>query len=129
MRPVDPVDYCQPEKKAPFHCTWFRAVGHVPENQALHRCLLAYASDFDLLDTCMRPHGFTYFQPGMVISSLDHAMWFYRDFRIDDWLLYACESPTTGHARGLSRGNIFRRDGTQVACVSQEGLIRAVGEP
>ena len=126
IRPVDPLDHFHPEKSSPNQYVWFRAAGPVEGNQALHRCLLAYASDFGLLGTCLRPHGATYYQPDMVTASLDHAMWFYRDFRIDDWLLYACESPTAGHARGLNHGNIFRRDGTLVACVTQEGLIRRV---
>ena len=128
IRPIDPVDPYHPEKKAPVQYVWFRADGSVPDNQALQKCLLAYASDFGLLGTSMRPHGVTYYQPGMVMASLDHAMWFYRDFRIDEWLLYACESPTAGHARGLNRGNIFSRDGKLVACVAQEGLIRQLGD-
>jgi acyl-CoA thioesterase-2 len=97
-------------------------------NPALHRSLLAYASDFSLLGTCLRPHGMTYYQPDMVIASLDHAMWFYQDFRVDDWLLYACESPVAGQARGLNHGNIFSRDGKLVACVTQEGLIRRLSK-
>lgn len=127
VRPVDPVDRYQPTKKDPVQHIWFRANGAVPNDPALQRCLLAYASDFSLLSTCMRPHGLTYYQPNMVTASLDHAMWFYRDFRIDDWLLYACDSPTTGHARGLNRGNIFSRDGKLVASVTQEGLVRQLG--
>ena len=126
LRPIDPVDPYKPEKSTPIQYVWFRAAGQVPDNQALQKCLLAYASDFGLLGTCLRPHGATYYQPDMVTASLDHAMWFYRDFQIDDWLLYACESPTTGHARGLNHGNIFSRDGKLVACVAQEGLIRRV---
>ena len=128
IRPVDPVDHRQPEIMPPVQYSWFRAVGPVAGDQALHKCLLAYASDFGLLGTCMRPHGVSYYQSDMVIASLDHAMWFYRDFRIDEWLLYACESPAAGHGRGLNRGNIFRRDGTLVASVAQEGLIRRVGQ-
>ena len=128
IRPVDPVDHRQPEIMPPVQYSWFRAVGPVAGDQALHKCLLAYASDFGLLGTCMRPHGVSYYQSDMVIASLDHAMWFYREFRIDEWLLYACESPAAGHARGLNRGNIFRRDGTLVASVAQEGLIRRVGQ-
>lgn len=128
IRHVDPVDHYQPEKKAPIQYTWFRTDGRVPDNRALQKCLLAYASDFGLLSTCLRPHGVTHVQSNMVTASLDHAMWFYRDFRMDDWLLYASDSPTSGHARGLNRGNIFRRDGTLVACVAQEGLIRQIGE-
>jgi acyl-CoA thioesterase-2 len=127
IRPVDPVDQQQPEKKAPIQHYWFRAEGPVPDNQVLQKCLLAYASDFGLVTTCLRPHGVVYSQPDMVTASLDHAMWFYQDFRIDDWLLYAIDSPVSGHARGLNRGNIFRRDGTLVACVAQEGLIRRIG--
>ena len=98
--------------------------GPVPDRPALHRSLLAYASDFALLSTAMLPHGVGYYTPGMVMASLDHAMWFYRDFRIDDWLLYVMDSPAAGHARGLARGNLFRRDGTLAACVAQEGLMR-----
>lgn len=127
IRPVDPVDRYQPTKKAPSQHIWFRANGSVPQHPALQKCLLAYASDFSLLSTCLRPHGLTYYQPGMVTASLDHAMWFYRNFKIDDWLLYACDSPTSGHARGLNRGNIFNRDGKLVASVTQEGLVRQVG--
>ncbi len=129
IRPVDPVHPYHPEKKPPLQYAWFRAAGPVPDNPALQKCLLAYASDFGLLGTCLRPHGVTYYQPEMVTASLDHAMWFYRDFRIDDWLLYACDSPTTGHARGLNHGSIFTRDGQLVACTTQEGLIRHIGSP
>ena len=124
IRPVDPIDRYQPSKKDPVQHIWFRANGSVPDDPALQKCLLAYASDFSLLSTCLRPHGLTYYQPNMVTASLDHAMWFYRDFRVDDWLLYACDSPTSGHARGLNRGNIFSRDGKLVASVTQEGLVR-----
>ena len=128
IRPVDPVDRYEPVKKAPVQHIWFRANGAVPNNPVLQRCLLAYASDFSLLSTCLRPHGLTYYQPNMVTASLDHAMWFYRDFQIDDWLLYACDSPTTGHARGLNRGNIFSREGKLVASVTQEGLVRQLAD-
>ena len=128
IRPVDPVDRYEPVKKAPVQHIWFRANGAVPNNPVLQKCLLAYASDFSLLSTCLRPHGLTYYQPNMVTASLDHAMWFYRDFQIDDWLLYACDSPTTGHARGLNRGNIFSRDGKLVASVTQEGLVRQLAD-
>jgi acyl-CoA thioesterase-2 len=124
IRPVDPVNPLEPEVKDPVQYIWFRAAGPVPDNKALQKCLLAYASDFSLLSTCMRPHGVTYYQPDMVTASLDHAMWFYRDFAVDDWLLYACSSPISGHSRGLNHGNIFSRDGKLVACVAQEGLIR-----
>lgn len=126
IRPIDPVDRFNPEPKAPRQYVWFRADGVVQGDHALHKCLLAYASDFGLLGTSLRPHAATYYQPDMVTASLDHAMWFYNDFRIDDWLLYACESPVAGHSRGLNHGHIFRRDGKLVASVTQEGLIRRV---
>lgn len=126
MRPVDPVDLVHPQKKDPVQHVWFRAAGRVPNQPALQKCLLAYASDFGLLSTSMRPHGVTYYQPDMVTASLDHAMWFYRDFQIDDWMLYVCDSPSAGHARGVNRGSIFSRDGRLIACVAQEGLIRQV---
>jgi acyl-CoA thioesterase-2 len=124
IRHVDPLDHLHPEIRPPSQCTWFRAVGAVAGKQPLHRCLLAYASDFGLMATCMRPHGVTYYQPTMVTASLDHAMWFYQDVRVDEWLLYVCESPAAAHGRGINHGNIFRRDGTLVACVAQEGLFR-----
>ena len=108
----------------PAQAVWLRARGVVADDQALQRSLLAYASDFALLSTAMLPHGVGYYTPGMVMASLDHAMWFYQDVRIDDWLLYVMDSPAAGHARGLARGNLFRRDGTLVACVAQEGLMR-----
>ncbi len=108
----------------PTQHMWMRAAGPVPDGAALHRSLLAYASDFALLSTAMLPHGVGYYTPGIVMASLDHAMWFYGDFRVDDWLLYAMDSPAAAGARGLARGNIFRRDGALVACVAQEGLMR-----
>lgn len=129
IRPIDAVDPHKPEKKEPRQCVWFRAAGPVPQDPVLQKCLLAYASDFGLLGTSMRPHGVTYYQPDMVTASLDHAMWFYQDFRMDDWLLYVCESPLAGHSRGLNHGNIFSRDGRLVASVAQEGLIRQVKSP
>ena len=125
IRPV-PADALRGASCAgePIQAVWLRAAGAVPDEPALHRSLLAYASDFALLSTAMLPHGVGYYTPGMVMASLDHAMWFYREFRIDDWLLYVMDSPAASNARGLARGNIFRRDGTLVACVAQEGLIR-----
>lgn len=126
IRPIDPMDRYAPTAKPPHQCVWFRAAGAVPPNRALHKCLLAYASDFGLLGTSLRPHAATYYEPDMVTASLDHAMWFYRDFAIDDWLLYVCDSPSAARARGLNHGRIFTRDGRLVACTAQEGLIRKV---
>ncbi|MCF8210524.1 MAG: acyl-CoA thioesterase II [Rhodoferax sp.] len=126
IRPVDPVDHYHPAIQEPVQNFWFRATGPVPDDPTLHRCLLTYASDFSFMSTCMRPHGVTYFQPDMATASLDHAMWFYHDCRVDNWLLYICESPVAGHARGLNRGHIYSRDGLLVASVAQEGLIRKI---
>ncbi|MEO0775810.1 MAG: acyl-CoA thioesterase II [Bacteroidota bacterium] len=109
----------------PFRHVWIRAVGDLPTTFAGHRQLLAFASDSNLLGTALLPHRH---QIGgmreLQLASLDHAMWFHRDFRMDDWLLYALESPSASNARGFARGNIFRRDGRLVASVVQEGLIR-----
>ena len=95
-----------------------------PDDDALHRCVLAYASDLTLLDMSLLAHGFTLFTPGLQLASLDHAMWFHRPFRADDWLLYVPDSPSASGGRGFNRGEIFRRDGALVASTAQEGLIR-----
>jgi acyl-CoA thioesterase-2 len=93
----------------------------------VHQCLLAYASDYALVTTSLYPHGHSFWQPEMQVASLDHAMWFHRDFRMDDWLLYAMQSPNACKARGLAFGKIFTREGVLVASVAQEGLIRYRG--
>lgn len=124
IRPVNPVNPFAPKKMDPVKYSWFRAVGRVPDDIAVHKYMLAYASDFGLVGTALYPHGVTFWDPRMQVASLDHAIWFHRDFRIDDWLLYAMDSPSSGHARGLNRGNIFTRDGKLVASTTQEGLIR-----
>lgn len=103
---------------------WFKANGEIGDNQALHQSVLAYASDYNLLTTALKPHGISYSSGKLQIASIDHAMWFFRDFRVDDWLLYSVESPSTSNARGFCRGNIFNQDGVLVASVVQEGLIR-----
>jgi acyl-CoA thioesterase II len=106
-----------------FH-VWMRVAGPLPDEPAIHQCVLAYASDMGLLDSALIPHGRTVFEPTIMAASLDHALWFHRPFRADDWLLYAQDSPNLGGARGFSRGLIFARDGTLVASVTQEGLLR-----
>ena len=98
--------------------------GALPDDPAIHQCVLAYASDWTLLDTALVPHGRTLFERDFMAASLDHALWFHRKFRADDWLLYAQDSPNLAGARGFSRGLIFSRDGTLVASVAQEGLVR-----
>ncbi len=124
LRSVDPKDILSREKKPPFHHVWFRATGPLPSDSALQQCVLAYASDMTLLDTCTRPHGVNWFMDSLQTASLDHAMWFHRPFRADDWLLYAQDSPSASGARGFNRGSIFDRSGNLVASVAQEGLIR-----
>jgi acyl-CoA thioesterase-2 len=106
-----------------FH-VWIRATGRLPDEPAIHQCVLAYASDMLLLDSALIPHGRTVFEKTLMAASLDHALWFHRPFRAEEWLLYAHDSPNLSGSRGLSRGLIFARDGTLVASVAQEGLLR-----
>lgn len=124
MRPVEPYDSFYPQERPPRRYVWYRAIGALPDSDALHRYLLAYASDFHFLGTALQVHGTSWLMPNMQVASLDHAMWFHRPFRIDSWLLYVVESPTTSGARGLVRGQFFTRDGQLVASTMQEGLIR-----
>jgi acyl-CoA thioesterase-2 len=122
FRAVSPDDYLTREKRPASKLVWFRVVGELPDDQALHRCLLTYVSDYHLLPTSTMPHGVNFLE--LQVASIDHAIWFHRDLRVDDWLLYAIESPSASGARGFSRGSIYSRDGTLVASVAQEGLIR-----
>ncbi len=124
FKPVQFFNPFQPKAAPPQQQIWFRAAGALPADQTLHRCVLAYASDFNLLSTAMLAHGVTYLQPDMVVASLDHALWFHRDVQVDDWLLYSMDSPSTSGARGLSRGLIYNRAGALVASVVQESLMR-----
>jgi len=101
-----------------------RAVAPLPDDPKLHRAVLAYASDMTLLGTATLPHDISWSKGNMMGASLDHAIWFHDDFRADEWLLYVCDSPWAGRARGFNRGRIFTRDGRLVANVAQEGLIR-----
>ena len=103
---------------------WFRAAGAVPDDEALHRCLLAYVSDYNLLDTALLPHGLGAAVKDLQMASIDHAMWFHRSVRVDEWLLYSTDSPSASGARGLARGSVFARDGRLVASTAQEGLMR-----
>jgi acyl-CoA thioesterase-2 len=124
LRPIDPLNPFEPDARPPHQMVWDRAAGELPDNPALHRCLLTYASDFSFVATAMRPHAVSWWTPGMQVASLDHAMWFYRPFRMDDWLLHVMESPIAAGARGLVRGRFFTRDGQLVAMTTQEGLMR-----
>jgi len=109
--------------RSPVDHIWLRTKGAVPDDPTLHRALLAFVSDMSLLDTALLPHGKSIFSD-VQVASLDHAMWFHRPFRADDWLLYAQDSPSASGARGFNRGAIYTRDGVLVASVAQEGLIR-----
>ena len=124
IRPVAPRSWVRPEVTEPRQASWFRVAAPIGDDPALHRAILAYASDMTLLGTCMLPHGVNWISGGVQTASLDHALWLHEPFRVDDWLLYATDSPWSGHARGFNRGGIYTRDGRLVASVAQEGLIR-----
>jgi acyl-CoA thioesterase-2 len=124
IRPVDVSRYLSREARSPAQYIWMRANGTLPDNQKLHQCVLAYASDFTLLDTALIAHGKLLFDPDIQLASLDHAMWMHRSFRADQWLLYVQDSPNAAGARGFCRGSFYTRDGLLVASTAQEGLIR-----
>jgi acyl-CoA thioesterase II len=124
IRPVGEMNLLRPRVLPPTSATWVRAAGTLPDDPALHRYLLAYASDFNFLNTAMYPHGVSWLSPGMQVASLDHAMWFHRPFRMDQWLLQVVQSPSASGGRGLVRADFFSRDGKLVASTAQEGLMR-----
>jgi acyl-CoA thioesterase-2 len=124
LRPVQPTHPLHPEPVPPFRDIWIKAVGDLPDDPAMHKVILAYSSDYSLLGTALLPHGLAFSHKTLRMASLDHAMWFHRDFRMDEWLLYSMDSPSSSHGRGLGRGNLFTRDGVLVASVAQEGMIR-----
>ena len=126
FRHVYPRDELNPPKRPPYQHVWFRLAEKVGDAPELHRALLAYASDFHLLGTATFPHGISYYQPDVQMASLDHALWFHRPFRADEWLLYSIDSPSAQGSRGLARGLVFDRGGRLVASTAQEGLIRVV---
>jgi acyl-CoA thioesterase-2 len=125
FRMVQSLDYLHPQRAPPERQIWFRAVDALADDEMLHRRLLAYVSDFFLLDTATLPHGTSFLKPTLVMASIDHALWFHRALRVDDWLLYAMESPSASGARGFARASVFARDGRLVASAAQEGLVRA----
>lgn len=124
IRPVALAHYLGHKLSSPTQYVWLRATGALPDDAAVHRAVLAYLSDMTLLDTALVAHGRTIFEPDLQVASLDHALWFHRPFRADEWLLYAQDSPNAGGARALTRGLIYTREGQLVASVMQEGLIR-----
>ncbi|EKF61208.1 MAG: acyl-CoA thioesterase II [Agrobacterium albertimagni] len=124
IRPTSLTHYLSREKLEPEAHIWVRASGIVPDDRHYQAAILAYLSDMTLLDTSLYAHGTSIFDPELQVASLDHAMWFHRPCRLDDWLLYTQDSPSAAGARGMTRGSIFTRDGRLVASVAQEGLIR-----
>jgi acyl-CoA thioesterase II len=128
-RPIDTrnVDWDWEQRKEPLpphQRVWLRADGTLPDDPVLHTCVLTYASDMTLLDTTLLPHGAEAADEGLMMASLDHAMWFHRPFRVDEWLLYVQDTPSTSGGRGMARGSIYTHDGALAVSVVQEGLIR-----
>ena len=128
QRYADPIDWQAPVVQEPRQRVWLRAAGSLPEERDLHQAVLAYASDMSLLDAATMPHAISYSDDRMQIASLDHAMWFHRDFCADEWLYYVSDSPAAANARGFARGTIYDRTGRLVASVAQEGLLRRHGD-
>jgi acyl-CoA thioesterase II len=126
FRPVIDQPWMTTEKSDPVQMSWFRTVAPLGDDPHMHRAVLAYASDMQLLGTCTLPHGKSWMRGELMTASLDHALWFHDEFRADDWLLYCTDSPWSGRARGMNRGLIYARDGRLVASVAQEGLIREI---
>ncbi|PKB25826.1 acyl-CoA thioesterase-2 [Novosphingobium kunmingense] len=124
MRAVEGRHWSNPEKAPPRSHAWFRTVAALPDDPRVHRAVLAFASDMGLLGTCALPHGLSWARGEVISASLDHAVWFHEPFRVDEWLLYATDSPWSGSGRGFNRGRVFSRDGRLVASVAQEGMIR-----
>jgi acyl-CoA thioesterase-2 len=124
FRPVEKTSPLKPQPHPPFRHVWIKANGILPDDFKLHQIILAYASDYNLLGTATLPHLDSVQTNHLFMASLDHAMWFHRDFRIDEWLLYALDSPSASNSRGFTRGNFFTQEGKLVASVVQEGLIR-----
>ncbi|HEX3140222.1 MAG TPA: acyl-CoA thioesterase II [Rhizobacter sp.] len=124
IRPCDPFDPFDPPQREPLNNSWFRADDRLPDNPVLHQAMLAYSSDFGLLHAALLPHQLSFMNGSVKGVSLDHAMWFHDSFRMDEWLLYATDSPAASGARGFCRGSIFTQDGRLVASVAQEGLMR-----
>ena len=128
VKPVDPVDLLNPEPAQAMQRCWMRCGEALPDDPRIHQCVLAYLSDWSLLDTASRPHAVSYIQDNVQVASLDHAMWFHRPFRADEWLLYDQDSPSASGARGFNRGLIYNQAGELVASTTQEGLLRVHAE-
>jgi acyl-CoA thioesterase-2 len=124
FRPVEPIQVIAPPRAAPVRHIWIKTVDALPDDSDLHRNVLAYVSDYQLVSTATLPHGIHFAEGNVQLASLDHAMWFHRPFRADEWLLYAMESPNASGGRGLALGRFFARDGTLVASTAQVGVVR-----
>ena len=128
FRPVRPTNFTEPEKLPPVKHVWIRAVDRLPDDYNLHRNLLAYVSDYELLGTSTLPHGLVFGRGNVLMASLDHALWFHRHARVDEWLLYSFDSPNASGARGFARGQFFTEDGQLIASTAQEGLVRVLSD-
>lgn len=126
IRPVEQLDPFDPAPGEPRRHLWFRANGPIGDDPLYHQAVLAYASDYGLLVSALQPHGLSYRRGDVMVASLDHAVWFHRPVRVDEWLLYSVESPAAWGARGFARGSFFTRAGTLVASVAQEGVMRVI---
>ena len=127
LRSAEPRDWDDSKASEPRAHLWFRTVAPLPDDETIHRAVLAYVSDFQLLTTAMLPHTLSFTEGDVKAASLDHAIWFHDGrMRCDEWMLYSTDSPWAGHARGMARGQIFTREGRLVASVAQEGMLRVV---
>ena len=124
VKPIEPMDLLNPKPAEPVQRCWMRCGDKLPDDPRIHQCVLAYLSDWSLLDTATRPHAVSFMQDNVQVASLDHAMWFHRQFRADEWLLYDQDSPSASGARGFNRGLIYNQSGELVASTTQEGLVR-----
>ena len=124
LRPIDAYFSDTAKGTAPLRRVWLRTVDQLPDDPDLHRAILAYLSDYGLITTLLMPQGLRVLSENIFLASLDHAMWFHRSFKMDQWLLYVCEGVTSSGARGLARGSFYDLDGRLVVSVAQEGLIR-----
>jgi acyl-CoA thioesterase-2 len=124
LKPVDFDEHLDSESASGGRHFWIKTIDELPAEPQLHRSILAYVSDYGLLTSCLVPHGLHFLDSSLMMASIDHAMWFHRPFRMDEWLLYSCEAISTNNSRGLAKGNFFHQDGSLIASTNQEGLIR-----
>ncbi|PWK54203.1 acyl-CoA thioesterase II [Pleionea mediterranea] len=124
MRPVEFHNPLKPEKASPQRHIWMKTNGKLPDDLRIHKYILAYASDFGFLPTAALPHGVSFLTPKLQMATIDHSMWFHREFRFDDWLLYVIDSPSSSHQRGFVLGKVYDQQGRLVASTAQEGIMR-----